>query len=182
MALVILVVMLSGIGLTACGGDDNGETTTETATAQGGDETTSATEPGSDSKAEFIEQADAICQSYEPDQRDLELRITAWQETVSAESLNLQEGADLIHESADLVEDEASELNQLRPPPGDEQIFDRYLSLAEEASTILRQTADDLEAGNLADADALIDDGRSVADRAKGIAQGYGFEVCGADH
>jgi hypothetical protein len=36
--------------------------------------------------------------------------------------------------------------------------------------------------GNLADADALIDDGKSVADRAREIAQGYGFEVCGADH
>ena len=181
MALVILVVMLSGIGLAACGGDDNGDTTAETAAAQGGEDAISATEPGSSSKAEFIEQADAICQSYKADQRDLEQRLSAWGETVSDKSPNLQEGADLLHESADLVEDELNELNQLTPPPGDQEMFDRYLSLGQQASAIFREVADEFDAANIAEAEALLDQAGSVADRGQSLVQGYGFEVCGAE-
>jgi hypothetical protein len=170
MAVAILVVTLSLTGLAACGGDDDdeGATTTEAATDAG-------------TKAEFIEQADAICESYEEEQDDLEQRLSAWGESVSAESPNLQEGADLMRESADLVEDEIDEWNQLTPPPGDQEMFDRYLSLGQQASAIFREVADKFEAGNTAEAQALLDDAQSVADRGSRLFQGYGFEVCGVE-
>jgi hypothetical protein len=169
MAVAILVVTLSLIGLAACGGDDDdGATTTEAAT------------DASTSKAEFIEQADALCESFQEDQDDMEQRLSDWGESVSAESPNLEEGAELMRESADLVEDEVNELSQLTPPPGDQEMFDRYLSLGQQASAIFREVADAFEAGNSADAQALLDEAGAVADRGNRLFQGYGFEVCGA--
>jgi hypothetical protein len=171
MPVAILVVTLSLIGLAACGGDDD----------EGATPTEAATDANTTSKAEFIEQADALCQSFEEDQDDLEQRLSEWGESVSAESPNFQEGAELMRESADLVEDEVNELNQLTPPPDVQEMFDRYLSLGQQASAIFREVADAFEAGNSADAQALLDEAGSVADRGSRLFQGYGFEVCGAE-
>jgi hypothetical protein len=168
-----LPVAIAAVALIGCGGDDDEPATT----------TQSVTAPSEDdrlSKSEFIRQADAICQSYEEQGQDWEDRLTEWQMSATSDS-DLDEGADLFREGADIAEDLYAEIEQLPPPPGDEEIIDRYLSLAQTTVSMLRSIADDAEAGDVEAIQTQSDELASTGSKAQGIARGYGFQECGED-
>jgi hypothetical protein len=158
------VAALTALALVAgCGSDSNDETT-----------------PGATalSQAEYIEQADAICQRYRNDQAELGRRF----EELTSEGItteNVGEAAALFRELADARRQELRELRLLPPPSGDSEVLGDWLS-AIEASVSLGQSLadayDTLDADRVA---TLVRELESSEAEAEGIARGYGLEVCG---
>lgn len=156
-----LLLMLSPVG--ACGGDDSDDGAQDSGNGQ-----TATTERLS--RAEVIEQGDAICAEFR--------RRRAEIERASERTSDLDEQAELVRELSDEGESVADQLDELAVPSEDEAVMDDYLSLAREQIVLVRRTADALEAENVDKATALAESGQETAARMRDIAQGYGFKVC----
>lgn len=154
--------MVLGAG---CGGDDSDSDGQQRATG----ETTTERRP---TKAEFIERWDAICTENRK-------RVDAIREP--GENASGEEQARALNELADAADDATTKLQRVERPPGDNSAIDQYLELGREQIGLVRRTAEAFDRGNTARADALIETGEASGGRLRGLAQGYGFKVCGSD-
>jgi hypothetical protein len=89
--------------------------------------------------------------------------------------------AKIWRELADEVQATGEEFEQLPVPAGDQAIIDRYLSASRDQIGVLRQIAEALDDGDTTSVTTLLDSGRRSGARVQGIAQGYGFKVCGSE-
>lgn len=166
----LLVVLTAFVG---CGGSDSDSTAAETTAAPSGEELT---------KAEFIEQADAICEDHASERADLQGQAAELANEVNAGNDQAREElADLLSEAAGSAAAEYDELQSLTPPSSDAARIETMLStavgqvgLTEEAAEALR------EKDYKAFAELTVQTGKVKA-KATGIAVAYGLEVCGTE-
>ena len=138
---------------------------------RGGSDEPSNTSGEAPTKAEFIKQADAICQ-------DAQDELGEFRE---AEPESLDELADLVAEAARATDPLVDDFRALGAPEGDEEVVNEYLSLVEQNAALLRRLEEAAEAGDTSEVQTYLEDLRDIAERQEGLAQGYGFEVCGND-
>ncbi|MEK6272977.1 MAG: hypothetical protein AABM42_10080 [Actinomycetota bacterium] len=166
-----MTFLLPVLALAACGGGDDTTTTpTQTVTAQ--------QQGGAPTKAEFIKEADALCQQFRDEAASARQELQDLRDPTSTEELH--DAADLFSEYAGTLEQQAERLRQLEPPPGDETIINNWLSTGEGGISLLRDLADAVDSGDGQEIRSLNEQVQARFNEASGIAQGYGLTECGS--
>jgi hypothetical protein len=148
----IIVVLL----IRSCGGDDSTTTPTPVAGATGAGGATSQ------SKADYISQADQIC-------LDANTQIAAVDTSQTDADAQLSQ----------IVSGELQQLQSLTPPDDDTSDLNDYLSALQKQSKAYDQKATAIERGDTATAAQIDDTLDSTASDAADAAQAFGFSVCG---
>jgi hypothetical protein len=172
------VAALAIVGtLAGCGG--SGTTTTTTTQT----ETFTAQQHGAaPTKAEYIQQVDAICSKYLSTGKSLTRQIQNIGQPQDLAQLHYL--ASLYRRAADHATQAYQQIRQVTPPAGDEQIIDNWLSTANTTISLTRDFAnavDSAKGTNGSRLRVLVKEIDANNEKAKGIAQGYGFKVCGSD-
>lgn len=162
-ALLPLVLVVAA----GCGGDGDDSTEVVTATAR--------TETGGPlTKADYIEQADAICRSYneqlDPIREELEAQLR---------SRDFAGAADTIGEAVQVARAGVEELEALPKPPGDEPVLDQLEDLRQQSIALLARNEDAIRDEAVDRSNSIVRENESVDERSDGIATGYGFQECG---
>jgi hypothetical protein len=126
-----------------------------------------------DSKAEFIRQADEICADAD---RVLEPLGERFQR--ADQQGNFEQAASLLGQLVDEAEVLLAKLRAIAPPEDDQRVVDRYLDSAAHGIDVLRSLVDALEDRDVPRGRALGEELRRSTERSQGLAQGYGFEEC----
>ena len=121
------------------------------------------------SKAEYVRRADAICGKYER-------RLDA-----IPEPRELRDVPDFIERGIPLARDEVEELEELRPPEGDEEEVERLLAQVKETIAALERLGDAAAARDVAAAEEAAARVEEAGDRAAKLAREYGLDECGSE-
>jgi hypothetical protein len=159
--LVATVVILAA----GCGGDDADQTSQP---AQSDAPVPAMT------KAEFIEQADAICGDMDARVKPIEAKYEQ-----AADAGEYDTAADLLREAVSEAAETQTEVEALEPPAADADTVDQYLEATRDGIGLVRRIADRLEDEDYAALDSLVAEAEQLDARAEGLAQGYGFRECG---
>lgn len=172
MRLMVGMVMASAVCLlfTGCGSQGGGSSTA-TVTVQ-------ADRPPT--KAEFIEQVDAICAQRNPEVQALGERASNVADAADSSS-DLGEVADIYREASSIVETGDEELRALTPPAADTAIYNAYLRSFESQLAQVEALADAVDAADTEKMEEVAEELETTDAASDGIAKGYGFKVCGAD-
>jgi hypothetical protein len=158
--------------LAGCGGSDSDSTAAETTAGGSGEALT---------KAEFIEQADGICEDHASEREELQEQAAALADEVnSGDDQAREELADLLAEAAGSAEAEYDELRGLTPPPSDAARIDTMLSTAQGQVALTEEAADALRDKDYKTFTALTVETGKIKAKASSIAVAYGLEVCGS--
>jgi uncharacterized membrane protein YqiK len=149
----------------------------------GGSSSSSSSDGGSSgalSKAELIDQADAVCTESQAETAPLRKEAEAIEESSDPESPeNLKRLAEILQGAGVKAEKEYAELRELQPPAADEKTIDAMLGKAEAAGTYAMEGAEALEDGELSEFSEIIKKAAPLNEGAKEMAESYGFKVCG---
>lgn len=159
--------------LTGCGG--GGTTKTVTAPASGASRATPA--PSGVSKAAFIRQADRLCQDYRTRLSSTSREGQRLSQLPANEALT--RAVPIYDRYRTEVVTLVRKLRALTPPKGDEGPVTRYLQGGDE---VIARLDEIITAGRQQDASKFATLTASLRTRTEaigGIAQGYGFKVCG---
>jgi hypothetical protein len=134
------------------------------------------TEPGL-TRAQFIARADAICQLEGEKLAYIEHRAAA---LAGASIASFRSVAPLIRKAVAVHEAANAKLESLPEPPRDTATIGRWLTARTVAATVASDSAEAPAGQDLSAArDVQRELGRVTA-RARDLARGYGFKVCGA--
>jgi len=165
-AFLVLLVIVAG-----CGG--GGSSSVETNSGQPPESAESA-------KEAFIEEADAACSDYQAKRQPIKEEIETIEGSANPESpKNVVRLGELLKEAIAAADVELESIRELEPPQGDEATIGKMLELAQEDNDLGGEVADALEEGETSRVGELTNEVEAVANRAKGIAEGYGLKVCG---
>jgi hypothetical protein len=174
------VVALVGVAMATVAAGCGGSSTTTTQTQT---QTVTAQRPGAaPTKAEYIRQVDGICSKYLSTGRALTRQIQNVGQPENVAQLHLL--ASLYRRAADHATQAYQQIRQVTPPAGDETIVDNWLSTANTTISLTRDFAnavDSAKGTNGSQLRILVKEIDASNAKAKGIAQGYGFTVCGSD-
>jgi hypothetical protein len=70
----------------------------------------------------------------------------------------------------------------LEPPPGDCETINSMLALVDSQALIEEELASASRAVDIDKIKTLLEQGKPIKAKAQGIAQGYGFKVCGSSN
>jgi hypothetical protein len=168
----LFAAALLGTSLAACGGSSS--PTTSTVTVQ---------QAAGLSKAQFISQADAICQSASDESKSLKERYGKLQAGITFENESSQypKLGELIQEISEITSNEVEQIRGLEPPNADRKTITKMLALVDSEVSLVEGMASDFASDNTEDAKTLLEQAKPIKAKAQGIAQGYGFKVCGSD-
>jgi hypothetical protein len=167
LGMVACFVALVAVAIAGCGG--------------GGSETVTQTQTSAAplTKAEFITQGDAICARYNG------IADAANSKLAELGSIDTQEQGDKVAEilrnGVDELTPQLQAIQGLRPPPQDAQVIGSYFTTSSAQLGTLSDLADayeQLDAEQIQSLSSRIEQDKA---KAHGIAQGYGFKVCGQD-
>ncbi len=131
-------------------------------------------------KEAFVQKADALCSDYKAERKPIEAEIEAIESSANPESpRKLAALGGLLDKAIEAAELELESLRELHPPQADEATIDKMLGTAEEGNSLGAEAATALEEGDTSRFGALAKEVRAVNGRAKGMAESYGFKVCG---
>ena len=168
---VIVIGSLVAAVIAACGGDDGGsETTTKTA-ATAPESSSSSSGEETISKAEYIERGDAICAKYNERTKDLQAQKPD----------SYEEAAELYRRAIDIFKPALQEFEALPKPTGDEQVLEEYLDATRQQVALYERVVDAAEQKDREKLETYARDIRELRANARGIAKGYGFNVCGRE-
>ena len=167
-AATVLVCLLAAAG---CGGSST-STATQTVTVGHTQELT---------KAEWIAKADAICAETQEETAPLKAEANALKEAPENAS-TYQKLAEVLKAGTASIPKETTALRALEPPSGDQGIIQKMIGTVEANATLGESMADALENSDLGRFEALNEQAKENTIKAKGLAQGYGLKVCGADN
>jgi hypothetical protein len=170
---LILVGVLAALAVAGCGGSDSATTRTETVTVEADDASPL-------SKAEWIERADAICEENDEEIEPLGEKFDELQDGPGSDQKS-QEGAEVLREVTASRRGAYERIDELEPPPGDQQLIEKMLDTAEAGLTYNEQIADGLEADDYSAITDGVEQREKKSAAASGMAEGYGLEVCGSD-
>lgn len=168
---VLLLLAFAGCG--GGGSDSSPSTTTQTETV-----TVESGQPLS--KADFIARADAICSAAKEEVDGLDGEIQELSDSASSSS-DLAKLAGLFRKAADSTQGEVDQIRDLEPPSADQEIINQMLSTVDAEISQINEAADAVENSDEDELNVLGTQIKTTAAKAKGIAQGYGFKVCGSD-
>jgi hypothetical protein len=157
-----LVVLLAAAG---CGGSK--ETTTQV--------TTSLPQP--QTKADYVERADAICRNHQSRREDLESQ--AGELGPLRSKAQARQVAELLRKESSNRRAEIGELGDLQPPPADAAEVNQILELVRTEADVIDSWAaayDNLDEAAIRSQQIRLG---VTAGRAAQRARAYGFEVCG---
>ena len=164
---LIATASLAATLLSGCGGDDDGGTKTVT-------QTTPAPPPAQGdatiSKAEYIERGDAICAKYNELTKDLG----------DQKPDTFEEAAALYTQAIELFRPALKEFEALPQPRGDEQVIESYLDTVRQQLALYQRIQAAAEQSDRAKLESYAGDVRELRAKARGLAEGYGFKVCGS--
>ena len=174
--LVIVLAVTAALVLAACGGDDDGDTTTVTT-----QESAESPAEQAHAKEQFISEADEICTDYRAQLDPIDKEFDEVRNAPPSVA-NDRAGAELLDQAAELSSEEFDELQALTPPPGDEVVLDRYYQAASESMDVVSELAAVLRTpqDGLQEVERLNGELEARSSEAQGLAQGYGFKVCGS--
>lgn len=164
------ILLVACSNLAACGGSD-GEVTTRTVTIEA---------DGPPTKAQFVEEVDAVCAKVNPEIDALNDRRAAVEEEAESNE-DFGRLADFYGKAVSIVEAGAEELRSLTPPAADAEIYDEYLRSVERQLLQLEAFTDAVADGDLEEVEEVSAELKATDATTAGIAKGYGFEVCGTD-
>jgi hypothetical protein len=168
-ALFASLALLAAIAGCGGGGSSSGESSSDR-----------TSQSGETSKATFIEEADAVCSRYKAERKPIEAEIETVESSGDPESpKNLRRLGELLNEALVAAEGELASLRELQPPQADEATVEKMLDTAEEGHGLGAEAADALEAGQVSRFGELRQEVQAINDRAKRMAESYGFKVCG---
>jgi hypothetical protein len=160
---LLVLVIVAGCG---GGGDDDDSTESVTVGATG----TAAPL----TKAEYIEQADGICRSYNEQLGPLRAEVQT-----QIRLRDFAAAADTVGEAVEVTRTGVEELEALPKPAGDEAVLDHLEDLRQQTVALLARTEDAIRDEDVGRTNSIIREGESVEERRDAIATGYGFQDCG---
>lgn len=146
--------------------------------ACGGGAATKAGPTPSPTKAAYIARADAVCQSARASLAQVQgptKALLALGDTPKAYT----QAAILFRRIQTLEQDELRRLQALPLPAGDVTTLRSYLQGVSSAVALVGRLADAFARRDKPTLTALVQQGSRMAATTKGLAQGYGFKVCG---
>lgn len=164
--IALLVALVSVLG---CGSDDSAEQ------AQEPQEESSAAAleatPAGPTKDQFIEQADEVCADFRE----------ATKEASDSSPSDYDELAEQAQKIIDESQTTLGEFRALAIPEEDQEIIRQYTSSIEESMTLFKRLKAAAENADASKIQTYTDDLAGLTQRQRGLAQGYGFKVCGAE-
>lgn len=135
------------------------------------------------SRAQFISQGDAICQETREASESLKDQVSQLHAeiTLENESSQFRRIGELISESDESTSAEIEQLRSLQPPRSDRKTINRMLALVDSQVSLDEELAHAFETGDTGKMEALEAQAKPIKAKAQGIAQGYGFKVCGSE-
>jgi hypothetical protein len=166
-AFLVLLVIASG-----CGG--GGSSAVETSSGNPGAE--SAQYP----KQAFITEADGLCSDFQAKSKPIRNEIESIERSANPESpQNLVRLGELLNESIAAAEANLESIRELEPPKADEATIEKMLNSAQEGNGLGAEAGKALEEGETSGFGRRAKKIEAANDRAKAIAESYGFKVCG---
>jgi hypothetical protein len=156
------------LAVSGCGGGGHAAKTATTAT----------TGSGGPAKAQFIAQADNICRGLRTSLAQFQAQtksLTALGDTPKAFGL----AATLFRRVQSIEQGELSRLRALPLPSGDTSAVTNYFEQGAKSVALIGSLADAFAKGDKTAIANIERDGSRISATAKGLAQGYGFKVCG---
>jgi hypothetical protein len=169
------VAFLPALLLLAACGSGGTKTVVPTPTASG----PQPPAPPAKSKADYITQADRICSAAKPETTALQGQFSQIQNSPPSASKDQKE-ASLWDATVKHLSGTYDQLRALTPPPQDTAVIKSYLDSAKQVIDLVGQLATATRTSNASQAKTLLAQTQAAASRGKGIAQGYGFKVCGS--
>jgi hypothetical protein len=172
------------LALASCGGDSSSSTSskaaasTETETATEESTSSPVTATGPLTKAEFIAQADEICEKVKEEDASVETRFNQLNQAAKTQKEG-EEAADLLRELAGYVSDGLTKVGELEPPAADTEAVNSYLKAAEGRVSTEEEIADAIAAKNKSRLESLSEEFSSNSALITEEAERYGFKVCG---
>lgn len=150
------------------------------ASSTGGSSSEPTRESGPSTKAAFIEEADAECSNYQAQVAPIKAALEELENVPDPESpQNEKKLGEGLNEAIAAAEGELESLRALQPPPNDAATIEKMLDTAEQGNAIGTEAAAALEAGDTKRFGELAKEVEATNNRAKGMAERYGLEVCG---
>jgi hypothetical protein len=143
----LLLLLAVGLALAGCGGGDGGDRL---------------------SQAEFVTQADAICQEYEA-------KLDALGQPQNEEQL-----ADFADKAIPIARDGRERLGELNPPENQQENYDRWLEQGDRAIEIVEDLRDAAEDGDRAELQRIAQEAEQADQESNQLADQLGFKECGA--
>jgi hypothetical protein len=161
-----LGLLAATAGLAGCGGATKTQTSSTSPAASGPVPT----------RAQYVAQADAICQETRASLAKLQTKsLIALGDTPKA----FAAAAPLFRQIQAVEQAELGRLQGLRLPSGDNTEVTAYLQEGTQAVTLVARIAAAFAKGDKVALAAAEKEGNQRGAVAKGLAQGYGFKVCG---
>jgi hypothetical protein len=152
----LAAVAAVAVALASCGDDDKSS------------DTPASTSSGTLTKTELIRKGDELCGAFRS-------------KTPKGNPQGFGDLKSQVDVVISLSEDTLRKFEKLRPPPGDSAVIDKYLQSQRDQIALLRQVSKAAEAEDKAAVQRYVADIRETGQKAKGLAQGYGFKVCGSE-
>ena len=150
----LLLVLVAG-----CGDDD------DTATGATAEPLT---------KAEYIAQADAICEDFRSKTLPLDKESDR-----AANNLNFARAARAQRETMEILAEGYQRIDALQAPPGDDNAISEIAGARNQFLVLEERYIDALEAGDGPRIETLAGEIDSATERRDAILTAYGFKVCG---
>jgi hypothetical protein len=160
-----LATALVALAATGCGSSTN---TTTPGT------TTAATSPPT--RAQFIAQADAICQQAQSELAPLKARVEALK---GSSPSTYKVAASLVRENVAISRAVQKKLDALAKPPADAATIEKMLGVLSEEITDKNNAANAIANEEAAGVTAASAADKKAKSFDEGLAQGYGMKVCG---
>lgn len=171
MRIACLMALLAGLGLLAGCGEGSSDSTGSTSAS------------GDLSKSEWIARADEICQAADEDED-----VAAWNkklDRLNESGLNdpeeVAEFAAILRKVLPKSEQGIRELRELEPPSGDSHAIEAVLEKDEETLGLIKETAKEMEKGNVATAKLLSLKAAMSNRTAQWMAKRDDLELCGVE-
>jgi hypothetical protein len=178
-ALALAVIAAQGCGSSSSSNATQKPSATSAPTST--TSTTTTTASAAPTKAEFIAKADAICKEARANTSttdEVKAALAALQANETA--ANRARYAKALRAQAKYLTATREKLQALEPPPEDRVTVSNYLEAGGTAISLAQSLATAVESRDVARITPLVDELNTKTTKAKGIAQGYGFKVCGS--
>jgi hypothetical protein len=163
---------------TGCGGSST-ETVTAAASAPA-DAATQPAKPAEMTRATFITRGDQVCKAGNAAIRSFGAKANALAPKIDSGAEDLSALEAPMRGAYEAERRYIKALEAIAPPPADQAVIDKLSQAYEQQIALIGREADAASRGDTSAFASLADETQRAGDRARALAQGYGFKVCGA--
>jgi phage tail protein X len=166
---VPFVLALLSVVLAACGSGNDGKNAATT-----GDTKAAPT------RAEFIEQGDALCQKSNIRAKRQNTRVQAVAEAAPDDATGLAKLAPLLREGLEDQQADVRAFERLTPPAGEEKQARKIAGLYGEQTALLTKLTEAAQKGDVQGVNEALAEQQPLKERVGNYVHGYGFKECGS--